>query len=170
MNERRMAALSAGIIITLMFISPVSAFTPPAHEYELTAIEGELQTFSGDAFAGEPAYLAFTGEGFSPLGVRLDAPSETVVNGDPDSFTRGEMTAENKWVYDWDTEAAGLGPGIYTVYILQDPVDLDHLDGHCYFVVDLTVVPEAKQQSPLSASTALLGVAICVLAVALNRR
>lgn len=158
MKRTGLAALFAGIILALVCINPAGAFmTPPAGSYELTAIEGEFQTFSGNSFDGEPAYLAFTGEGISLLGVRLDDPSMEVVNGDPYSFTIGEMTAEDKWAYEWDTGAAGLQPGIYTVYILQDPVDLKHLDDHCYFVVDLTIVPKAKE-SPLTAPIILPGI------------
>lgn len=164
-----MNTLFAGIIIASVFIIPAGAFmTPPAGSFELTAIEGEFQTFSGNSFDGEPAYLAFTGEGLNPLGVKLDDPSKTVVNGDPYSFTIGEMTAEDKWAYYWDTEAAGLKPGTYTVYILQDPVDLQHLDDHCYFVIDLTVVPQA-QESSLPPTLALLGVAVAALVLIRNR-
>jgi hypothetical protein len=170
MNGRKTAVIAAGIAILFLFCPAVAFMTPPAGSYELTAIEGEFQTFSGNSFDGEPAYLAFTGEGLSPVGVRLDDPSKEVVNGDPYSFTIGEMTSSDKWAYEWDTENIGLEPGTYTVYILQDPVDLRHLDDHCYFVVDLTVVPKTKE-SPLGAPAALIGLLlVSLLAGALFRR
>jgi hypothetical protein len=105
----------------------------------VTAAVGDEIPLSGAAPGADEVYLFLTGPNLPANGVRLDDIRSGVVTGDPSSFTRATV-AGDIWRYTWNTRTGGgtLDAGIYTVYVLTQPVGRRDLGSTDY--ASITVV------------------------------
>jgi hypothetical protein len=73
-------------------------------------------------------YLFMTGPCQPCEGVDLSA-TNTVVYGDPDTFTKVEVESDGSWEYLWDTSNLKIDLGDYTIYAASKPNDAPSLEG-----------------------------------------
>jgi hypothetical protein len=79
---------------------------------------------SGYSYTGNTVYLFLTGPNLPPHGVALDNINRLADQG---GATQVDVEGDGHWVYRWNTGAAGLDPGSYTVWVADGPVDVSRL-------------------------------------------
>lgn len=126
----RTPVLMALLLVALTFIPAVSA---------VTVYPGSEVLLAGTSTGSDTVYLFVTGPNLPPAGGRLDNPHTAVRSGNPGSFTRVSVGADDRWTYRWRTGEAGLDPGTYTVYAVEAPVDRRNLAGHGYTTIPVTL-------------------------------
>jgi hypothetical protein len=126
----RTPVLMALLLVALAFIPAVSA---------VTVYPGSEVLLAGTSTGSDTVYLFVTGPNLPPAGGRLDNPHTAVRSGNPGSFTRVSVGADDRWTYRWRTGEAGLDPGTYTVYAVDAPVDRRNLSGHRYTTIPVTL-------------------------------
>jgi len=92
---------------------------------------GEEITLSGTNTDSDTVYLFLTGPNLPANGVRLSDVTAPVENGDPTSFTRVYVEADDTWSYKWNTADVGrhLNASGYTIYAAAQPQDKWNLTG-----------------------------------------
>ncbi|MBN1166612.1 MAG: DUF3821 domain-containing protein [Methanospirillaceae archaeon] len=83
-------------------------------------------------------YLFITGPNLPSNGGRLTNPTQRVVDGDPNSFTRVTDDSCETWQYTWYTGNLGLDAGAYSIYAVNRPVGRNNLQGATYSIIPIT--------------------------------
>jgi PGF-CTERM protein len=100
---------------------------------------GEEVKFSGTNTESDTTYLFIIGPNLPPNGAKLSSPREAVDNGDPTTFERADVQADNTWSYKWGTSSLPLDAGTYTVYGASQAVDNQHLNEVAYGTVSIII-------------------------------
>jgi hypothetical protein len=114
----------------ILSISPVAAAPDGITIYaqgEQGYPVGEELVFSGYNYQSNATYLFMTGPNLPREGGKLTSPFERVVSGDPCSFDIAPAGAEHQWEYRLLTAPLGIGPGVYWIYAVSDPDNLEDL-------------------------------------------
>ncbi|MDN7013664.1 DUF3821 domain-containing protein [Methanoculleus sp. FWC-SCC3] len=92
---------------------------------------GEEITLSGTNSDSDTTYLFLTGPNLPTNGVRLLDVTTPVENGDPATFTRVYVEADDTWSYKWNTADVGrrLNASGYTIYAAAQPQGKGNLTG-----------------------------------------
>lgn len=122
----------AGILLLIALAGVLAASA-------IIAYPGSEITLAGTSTGSDTVYLFVTGPNLPPAGGRLEDPDAPVRSGDPESFTRATVDADNHWTYRWRTGEAGLDPGTYTVYAVDAPLDRSDISGQSYTTFPLTL-------------------------------
>ena len=124
------ATLAGILLIIALVAAPTTA---------VTVYPGSEITLTGTSTGSDTVYLFVTGPNLPPAGGRLEDPATPVRSGDPGSFTKVTVDADNRWTYRWRTGDAGLDPGTYIVYAVDAPVDRSDLSGRGYTTISVTL-------------------------------
>ena len=90
---------------------------------------GEEITLSGTCTDSDTVYLFLTGPNLPTNGVRLSDTAAPVEDGNPVTFTRVDVEADDTWSYKWNTGdiTRSLDAGGYTIYAVSEPRWKDNL-------------------------------------------
>ncbi|MFY1642611.1 MEMAR_RS02690 family S-layer glycoprotein [Methanoculleus bourgensis] len=90
---------------------------------------GEEITLSGTCTDSDTVYLFLTGPNLPTNGVRLSDTAVPVEDGNPATFTRVDVEADDTWSYKWNTGdvTRSLDAGGYTIYAVSEPRWKDNL-------------------------------------------
>jgi hypothetical protein len=99
-----------------------------AADIEMEGYLGETITLHGVSYVGDSVYLFLTGPGLPANGVTL---TNTDLRADQGQFTVVGVDDNQEWTYVWKTSriSSEIDPGTYTVYVTNEPADLEHLGG-----------------------------------------
>jgi hypothetical protein len=109
------------------------------------AASGSIQTYLGDTVKlsgyssdSQTVYLFLTGPNLPVNGVALDNINNRADQG---GFTEVSVDSNNHWEYDWGTNSLGgrLDSGTYTVWVVDSPSDLSHLDNAEYSTISVSL-------------------------------
>jgi hypothetical protein len=139
---------------TLAAIVLLLAVSVTAAGAVITAYPGSVVTLAGTSTGSDTVYLFATGPNLPADGGRLESPDTPVRSGDAGSFTTAAVGAGDRWTYRWRTGDAGLGPGTYTVYVVDAPADRSNLSGHAYTTISVTLsIPPDTQATGVATPT-----------------
>jgi MYXO-CTERM domain-containing protein len=138
--SRRETRRSHRTVRVLALVLALSCLTGGAAAASVTAAVGDEIPLSGAAPGADVVYLFVTGPNLPTNGVRLDNIGSEVITGTPGSFTRATVTGTT-WRYTWNTRTAGgtLDAGVYTVYVLTQPVGRRDLGDTDYASITVTL-------------------------------
>jgi PGF-CTERM protein len=102
---------------------------------------GEEIRFSGTNTESYKTYLFIIGPNLNANGAQLNAPRESVVHQNPDTFVQADVAGDNTWSYKWGTATVPLDAGTYTIYAVSQPVDraADHIGDAAYGTVSIII-------------------------------
>jgi hypothetical protein len=138
-GSRKLILLLIISVVAVVLVSPVSAeseFAITANGDQLYYV-GEEVILRGYNFETNSTSLFIIGPNLPGSGGKLSAPFQPVASGDPGSFITVPTGPDNTWEYYLYTSPLGIGPGIYTIYAVNQSKTHDELADATYNTVSV---------------------------------
>ena len=125
--------LAGIILIGCLFLSGGAAASGSIRAYL-----GETIPLQGYSYGSSTVYLFLTGPNLPVHGVALDNIN---ARADEGHFTRVNVDSNDHWAYKWGTNSVGgrLDAGTYTVWVVNGPNDISHLNGVDYSTIAVSL-------------------------------
>jgi hypothetical protein len=127
------ARLAGIIVIGCLLLAGAAAASGSIRAYI-----GDTIPLQGYSYGSSTVYLFLTGPNLPANGVALD---NIYARADEGYFTRVNVDSNDRWAYKWGTNSAGgrLDAGTYTVWVVNGPNDLSHLNGAGYSTITVSL-------------------------------
>jgi hypothetical protein len=122
----------------------------------IQAYIGETIPLQGYSYGSSTVYLFLTGPNLPVNGVALD---NIYARADEGHFTKVNVDSNDHWVYKWSTNSIGgrLDAGTYTVWVVNGPNDLSHLNSVDYSTIAVSLgTPGIALTKPMIPGTLVL--------------
>jgi PEGA domain len=119
----------------------------------IRAYIGETIPLAGYSYGSPAVWLFVTGPNLPVHGVALDNIN---ARADEGHFTKVTVDSNDHWVYNWGTNSIGgrLDAGTYTVWVVNGPNDLAHLNGVDYSTIAVSLgTPGIAITTPMLSGT-----------------
>jgi hypothetical protein len=125
--------LAGIILIGCLFLAGGAAASGSIRAYL-----GETIPLQGYSYGSSTVYLFLTGPNLPVHGVALDNIN---ARADEGHFTRVNVDSNDHWAYKWGTNSVGgrLDAGTYTVWVVNGPNDISHLNGVDYSTIAVSL-------------------------------
>lgn len=140
--------LTCGLMVMII---PVSAA-----DITMDAELGDVINLNGVSYTGDRVYLFLTGPGLPENGVTL---TDVTQRADQGHFTIVDLADDQTWSMKWYTHKIEneIDPGIYTVYVTNEPVDKASLGGeNSYKTLEITFSESTTAHSGSSTTNYVL--------------
>ena len=99
---------------------------------------GDTIPLSGHSYSSQTVYLFLTGPNLPVNGVALN---DITKHADQGYFTRVQVDGDDHWSYKWGTGnlRGRLDSGTYTIWVVNGPNDLSHLNQADYSTISVTL-------------------------------